>query len=71
MQKQNLLKERNGASLKPETQTPSSTLDTAVVVIDEMTIKESIASLSTQGRENTLACCSQQGVSRCTLYVAE
>jgi hypothetical protein len=37
MQKQNLLKERNGASLKPETQTPSSALDTAVVVIDEMT----------------------------------
>ena len=42
MQKQNLLKERNGASLKPETQTPSSTLDTAVVVIDEMTAGESI-----------------------------
>jgi len=40
MQKQNLLKERNGASLKPETQTPSSTLDTAVVVIDEMTTEK-------------------------------
>jgi hypothetical protein len=37
MQNQNLLKERNGASSKPETQTPSSTLDTAVVVIDKMT----------------------------------
>jgi hypothetical protein len=37
MQKQNLLKERNGASLKPETHTPSFALDTAVVVIDRMT----------------------------------
>jgi hypothetical protein len=42
MQKQNLLKERNGASLKPETQTPSSTLDTAVVVIDKMTAVKSV-----------------------------
>jgi hypothetical protein len=38
MQKQNLLKERNGASLKPETHTPSFALDTAVVVIDGMTM---------------------------------
>jgi hypothetical protein len=37
MQKQNFLKERNGASLKPETQTPSFALDTLVVVIDKMT----------------------------------
>ena len=37
MQKQNLLKERNGASSKPETHTPSSALDIPVVVIDGMT----------------------------------
>jgi hypothetical protein len=37
MQKQNLLKERNGASSKPETHTPSSALDIPVVVIDRMT----------------------------------
>jgi len=46
MQKQNLLKERNGASLKPETQTPSSTLDTAVVVIDKMTEGEGFGNQS-------------------------
>jgi len=38
MQKQNLLKERNGASSKPETHTPSSALDIPVVVIDGMTL---------------------------------
>jgi len=38
MQKQNLLKERNGASSKPETHTPSFALDIPVVVIDRMTI---------------------------------
>jgi hypothetical protein len=37
MQKQHLLKEQNGASLKPETHTPSFALDFPVVVIDEMT----------------------------------
>src|SRR5450432_1918652 len=40
MQKQHLLKEQNGASLKPETHTPSFALDFAVVVIDEMTVGE-------------------------------
>jgi hypothetical protein len=37
MQKQHLLKEQNGASLKPETHTPSFALDFPVVVIDGMT----------------------------------
>jgi len=35
--KATLLKEQNGASLKPETHTPSFALDFPVVVIDEMT----------------------------------
>jgi hypothetical protein len=42
MQNKNLLKERNGASLKPETQTPSFALDTLVVVIDNMTGEQSM-----------------------------
>ena len=52
MQKQNLLKERNGASLKPETQAPSSTVDTAVVVMDKMTRGEwiEIGALKTRSR---------------------
>jgi hypothetical protein len=36
-QKQNLLIERKGAAAKPKASTPSYALDTAVVVIDEMT----------------------------------
>jgi len=43
MQKQHLLKEQNGASLKPETHTPSFALDFPVVVIDEMTEGEGLA----------------------------
>jgi len=57
MQKQNLLKERNGASLKPETQTPSSTLDTAVVVIDEMTSVCPHYRLSTHASEFAKSSC--------------
>src|SRR5450631_3499224 len=40
MQKQHLLKEQNGTSLKPETHTPSFALDFPVVVIDEMTMAQ-------------------------------
>jgi hypothetical protein len=48
MQKQHLLKEQNGASLKPETHTPSFALDFPVVVIDEMTAGKSMGTENDQ-----------------------
>ncbi len=42
MQRKTFLKEQNGAFQNPWASTPSSALDTAVVVIDNMTEGESI-----------------------------
>jgi hypothetical protein len=45
VKKQNPQRERNGASSKPKASTPSYALDTAVVVIDEMTGSSGVAIL--------------------------
>ena len=65
MQKQNLLKERTGASLKPETHTPSFVLDIPVVVIDggsgteRVSFRYGVEARLPEAEAEEALCCSQ------------